>query len=222
MERLLFVDDDADLLDMNKIYFEKLGYLVDIALGAEDALHFLSEHHYKCIVLDIRMDDVNGLDLCRLIRQKYRVPIIFLTSLTEEEIMIEGFECGGDDYLLKPYRMKELEMRVRARIRNTNPLAPARSLTCALQLNPEEKQAYIGGKSLNLTVNEYEILQFLAQHKGTPYRQEAIYQALWGEDYYNTHSIQILVMRIRRKIQALSPDKEYIKTQWGKGYIYTE
>ena len=83
------------------------------AYGYICALKNAEPDNYICIVLDIRMDDVNGLDLCRLIRQKYRVPIIFLTSLTEEEIMIEGFECGGDDYLLKPYRMKELEMRVR-------------------------------------------------------------------------------------------------------------
>lgn len=135
--------------------------------------------------------------------------------------MVESFDCGGDDYITKPYLLKELEMRIRARIRNSGCTAPS-CRPPGLSVDNDKKQAYIGNLPLNLTVNEFEILRFLIDHKGIPYRQEEIYRAVWGESCYNTHSIQILIMRIRKKIHVLSPEKEYIKTQWGKGYLFTE
>lgn len=221
MERLLFVDDDMEILKINKVYFENRGYLADTAADAITALSCLSEHDYQCIILDIHMERTDGFCLCRTIRANYNIPVIFLTNLTEEEIMVESFDCGGDDYITKPYLLKELEMRIRARIRNAKLFEPA-SRPSGLSIDNEQKQAYIGNLPLNLTVNEFEILRFLIQHKGIPYRQEEIYRAVWGETCYNTHSIQILIMRIRKKIKVLSPEKEYIKTQWGKGYIFTE
>ena len=111
--------------------------------------------------------------------------MIFLTNLTDEEIMIESFDCGGDDYITKPYLLKELEMRIRARIRNSCCTVPS-CRTPGLSVDNDEKQAYIGNLPLNLTVNEFEILRFLMDHKGIPYRQEEIYRAVWGESCYNT------------------------------------
>lgn len=221
MERLLFVDDDLEILEINRKYFETCGYHADTATDALTALSCLSEHMYQCVILDIHMEKTDGFCLCRTIRANYSIPVIFLTNLTDEEIMIESFDCGGDDYITKPYLLKELEMRIRARIRNSRCTVPS-CRTPGLSVDNDEKQAYIGNLPLNLTVNEFEILRFLMDHKGIPYRQEEIYRAVWGESCYNTHSIQILIMRIRKKIQVLSPEKEYIKTQWGKGYLFTE
>lgn len=222
MDRLLFVDDDTELLELNHSYFTEHGFDVDMAASAKAALELLHRKQYGCAILDIRMEGQDGFSLCRILREKSDIPVIFLTVLTDENSLEEGFHSGADDYVKKPYRMRELELRIQARIRARAEGSRQGGLgSGGLFICPEEKQAYIEGKSLNLTVNEFQILEFLNQHKGTPYCQEEIYKAIWGESY-NTHSIQVLIMRIRRKIKELSPEKEYIRTQWGKGYVFTE
>lgn len=223
MDRLLFVDDDTELLELNYRYFTEHGFKADTAVSTEEALIMLHENKYDCAVLDIRMEGQDGFELCRILREKSDIPVIFLTVLTDEGSLEEGFKSGADDYVKKPYRMKELELRIQARIRTHTERRELREpgSSGGLSICPEEKQAYIDGRSLGLTVNEFQILQFLNQHKGTPYCQEEIYKAIWGESY-NSHSIQVLIMRIRRKIKELSPEKEYIRTQWGKGYVFTE
>lgn len=223
MDRLLFVDDDKDLLALNQNYFTGLAYAVDTAANAEDALALIKNTSYNCIILDIRMEGQNGFELCTMLRNYTLAPVIFLTVLTDEGSLEKGFYSGGDDYIIKPYRMKELELRILARMhpRRSPGAFDSTDNSHRLAIRPDEKQAYIGEESLNLTVSEFQILQFLSQHKGTPFRQDEIYEALWGESY-NTHSIQVLIMRIRRKMQTLAPDKEYIRTQWGKGYVFTE
>lgn len=223
MDRLLFVDDDIDILNLNHAYFTEHGFAADKASSAKDALLLLGKNAYDCVILDIRMDGQDGFELCRTLRDISNIRIIFLTVLTDEASLEQGFLSGGDDYIVKPYHMKELELRIRARIHPRLHHSRQGDLqgSSRLYICPDEKQAYIGSSSLDLTISEFQILQFLSNHKGIPYRQEEIYEALWGERY-NTHSIQVLIMRIRRKIKTLSPEKEYIRTQWGKGYVYTD
>ena len=152
VELLLFVDDDLEILEINRKYFETCGYHVNTATDALTALSCLSEHTYQCVILDIHMEKTDGFCLCRTIRANYSIPVIFLTNLTDEEIMIESFDCGGDDYITKPYLLKELEMRIRARIRNSCCTVPS-CRTPGLSVDNDEKQAYIGNLPLNLTVN---------------------------------------------------------------------
>lgn len=215
---LLFVDDEPEVLELNRKYFEDREYSVDTALGETEALNLLERASYQCIVLDILMEGENGYGLCHSIKDIYKTPVIFLTNLTEEDHLVKSFCCGGDDYMPKPYRLKELEMRILARASSEDMKQQA---TAALRLVPELKQAYVKNQSLKLTANEFDILYFLYTHKGKPFTQQEIYAAIWGESY-NTHSIQTLILRIRRKIQAFAPGREYIRTQWGQGYFYTE
>lgn len=222
MDRLLFVDDDKELLTLNRNYFTKLEFAVDTASNMEDAMAYIKTTPYDCIILDIRMDGSDGFTLCARLRNHTQAPVIFLTVLTDEESLEKGFQSGGDDYMIKPYRIRELELRILARIRSGHSVSAAsKEGSGCLTICQSERQAYIGNQSLNLTVSEFQILDFLSRHKGVPFRQYEIYEALWGESY-NTHSVQVLIMRIRRKIHALSPNKEYIHTQWGKGYLFTE
>lgn len=220
MEKILFVDDDVALLEVHQAYFIKAGYDVDTCADATTALQLLKTNDYRIVILDIQMDCMNGMELCYFIRRQSDVPIIFLTNLSEEEALVKSFACGGDDFITKPYFMKGLEARIRARIQNKSTSLPI--TTSMIQINEEKKQAYINETSLLLTSNEYEILLFLIQHKGIAFTQEEIYRAIWGGKFYNTHSIQVLIMRIRKKIQSINPELELIKTQWGKGYVYTE
>ena len=220
MEKLLFIDDDTEMLSLNQTYFSEHGFYTDTAANTDDARSLLKETVYDCIILDVRMEGENGFDFCRTLKNLDDTPVIFLTVLTDDESLEKGFLNGGDDYLTKPYRMKELELRIRARIRQKRSFE-YEDRSSGLIICPDEKQAYIGTSSLGLTVNEFQILQFLSQNKGIPFKQDEIYEALWGESY-NTHSVQVLIMRIRRKLKEFSPDKEYNRTQWGKGYVFTE
>lgn len=220
MDRLLFVDDDTELLKLNYTYFTEHGFEADTAVSAAEAFSLIQRFPYDCAVLDVQMEGQDGFELCRVLREKSDIPVIFLTVLNDEDSLEEGFLSGGDDYVEKPYRMKELELRIMARIHSHRP-GKGEETPGGIIINSAEKQAYIDGQPLNLTVNEFQILFFLKEHKGIPYSQEEIYKAIWGESY-NTHSIQVMIMRIRRKMKELSPEKEYIRTQWGKGYVYTE
>lgn len=223
--KLLFVDDDMDILNVNKGFFLKKGYEVFTADNAENAVSLFNSDRYDCIILDICMDNKDGYDLCSYFKSISGTPIIFLTNLLEEEALTKGFSCGADDYLVKPYRLSELDARITARVRGNKQMksAPRIMMFNDLLLNDTLKQAYAKDTLIGLTQGEFEILWFLASNKGTPYTQESIYRAMWGgNEFYNSHSIQILIMRIRKKLAAALPSQEFIKTRWGKGYFFTD
>lgn len=221
--RILLIDDDPDILQVNKKYLTTVGFEADTAISPEKALELLKSQKYNCIVLDIRMDGMNGYDLCSYIKTTADTPIIFLTSLVDENALIKGFSCGADDYMVKPYSLRELEARIRIRIRSRQK-EPGLNLAFGnLVLDFTQKRAAIGQTPVNLTINEFEILYFLASHKGEPFTQDELYQYIWKENsLYNSHSIQTMILRIRKKLKQAAPDREYIKTRWGKGYMFTD
>lgn len=223
---LLFIDDDPDILNVNHTYFTAKGFETDTAPSTDEALRLLKEKHYDCIILDIRMDgadETDGYILCRHIRSTIGTPVIFLTSLTDEDALVKGFSCGADDYVVKPYSLKALETRIRVRmtprLKTTQTIIKFGNLT----LNPSEKRAAIDGVTASLTVNEFEILYFLASHKGESFTPEALYSHIWNEKgIYQSHSIQTMILRVRKKLNDISPEREFIRTQWGKGYFFAD
>lgn len=221
MYRLLMVDDDPNILKINRSYFEKREFLVNTAENAEEASRLLTQS-YDCILLDIRMEGTDGYRLCQEIKENTRTPVIFLTSLSEEECLERGFLSGGDDYVTKPCGLRELELRVLARIRAA--FSPKEHGTLHfdnLTMNLLSRQVYLGNQLVPLTSNEFDILRLLIEHSGTPFSQEEIYHHIWKEDdHYNSHSVQTLMVRVRKKLAAIEPDQEYIKTAWGRGYLF--
>lgn len=220
---LLFIDDDADILKANHTYFSAAGFETDTAVSTEEALRLLEEKYFDCIILDIRMDGTDGYMLCRHIRSTIGTPVIFLTSLTDEDALVKGFSCGADDYVVKPYSLKALEARIRVRMhprqRAGYPVLRFGSLT----LSPSEKRASIDGTPVNLTVSEFEVLYFLASHKGEAFTPEALYKHIWNEEgIYQSHSIQTMILRVRKKLGDIAPGREFIRTQWGKGYVFAD
>ncbi len=222
MVRLLLVDDDPDILRINRAYLERREYGVDTAESAETALRLLDGGGYDCLVLDVKMKGEDGFALCREIRRRSPIPVIFLTSLSEEECLEQGFLAGGDDYMTKPYSLRELELRIAARVRAAGRATEDGEAFGDLYVSRSQRQAYIRGQSVQLTANEFEILRLLMENPGVPFTQEEIYRRIWGEDgRYNSHSIQTLIVRIRRKLAALHPLTDYIKTAWGRGYMFS-
>ena len=224
MKRLLFVDDDPNILKINKLYFEPYGYTVDTALDVPNALERLSNFTYDCIILDVVLKPgENGYRLCTEIRKTSNAPIIFLTSLTEQDFLYQGFSVGGDDYMTKPYDPKELKIRIEARInryRNTSQDENTLSFP-PLHINLSTRQITLNEEVINLTGVEFDILILLASNPGKLYMPDVIYKEVWKmPDLNATHTVQTHIARLRRKLDKLSPDHHFIQTQWGKGYLF--
>lgn len=225
MYHLLFIDDDPELLKMNRIYFEKHGFTVYTAESEPQVLQFIRSYPIDCVILDIMMPGSDGYELCNTLKSEISAPIIFLTGLTEKEFLYRGFCVGGDDFMTKPYDLKELEMRINARIRQYHGIMHRDEILSfpPLTIDVGGRCAAINGKPVALTSNEFDILLLLARFPGKVFPVDAIYREVWKlPDLETSHTVQVHVARMRRKLEAASPDHRFIGTVWGKGYLFTE
>lgn len=223
MLRLLSIDDDAEVLQANKIYFTQHGYRMDTAGSAAEALTLLHKEDYDCILLDVALTDDNGCDFCRRLRQHTDTPVIFVTNFTQEQTLAEAFESGADDYITKPYSFRELQLRIEARCKK-----PASGDYQLLKFGPlvinlKLRQVTVNGQLVRLTSSEYDILRLLATHRNIPFTQGAIYTRIWhAPDLGDAHTVQVHIGQLRKKLNALCPDKTFIRTAWGKGYLFVD
>lgn len=217
--KILIVDDDIELLKMLKQFFEIKGYLVITAENGMEALEKMKSVP-DIILLDINMPKINGLEVCRRIRDKISCPIIFLTAKVEEQDRVNGLLSGGDDYILKPFSLKELEARIAAHLkreeRHRN--ISAFRFQGELSIDYTEKTVQIENHDLELTKIEYGIIEFLSMNPGQVFDRERIYEKVCGYDRDgDSRVITELIRRIRKKISELT-QTEYIETVWGMGY----
>lgn len=225
MYRVLFVDDDEILLKVNRIYFEKHGYETYTAINWEQALSCASAHSFDCIVLDIILSNSDdGYHICECLREQTNAPIIFLTCLTEQDFLYRSFSAGGDDFMTKPYDLKELEMRVAARISQSCRLSTRGQILHfpPLSIDVADRRVSISGEPVEMTSNEFGILLFLASSPGQAFSLEEIYRNVWkmpGLD--STHTVQVHVARMRRKLEIACPGRKFITTAWGRGYLFS-
>lgn len=216
---ILMADDDLELLKMLKSYFEIKGYAV---ITAKDGMEVLEKAGKEpdIILLDVNMPGVDGMEVCRRIRDKVSCPIIFLTAKVEEQDRVNGLLVGGDDYILKPFSLKELEARITAHLKREERRREKggyRFLN-GLMVDYRSKSVQIEGKALDLTRTEYEIIEFLSMHPGQVFDKERIYEKVCGYDAEgDSRVVTELTRRIRKKIADLT-DTEYIETVWGMGY----
>lgn len=223
MYSILVVDDDLDVIDVLSRYFIQAGFDVHAAHNAGDAMHIIENYSIECIVLDIQMPGTDGLELCTSIRQKMDVPIIFLTNYSDEEMRISGFLSGGSDYVTKPFSLRELELRIYARIKQSGKFKPLSDVLRFgdLVLNTASHMAYYDDNLLDLTSIEFDILIFLASHPNAVFHYSQIYTEVWQQPSIDdAHTLHVHVARLRKKLNALSPDHMYIETVKSKGYRF--
>ncbi|MDE7276637.1 MAG: response regulator transcription factor, partial [Lachnospiraceae bacterium] len=176
MYKILMVDDDSLILEDNKTYFRAMGYEVVCAGTAEEAEKIILSNALDCIILDVDLPDMSGFALCEKIRAKTGLPIVFLSGYTEEENRIRGLSVGGDDYVCKPYSLKELELRVLARIRSGRAAEPPKTLTYGpLSICPASCSVSYETCSVDFSSYEFDVLYFLARHPNEIYTPEQIY-----------------------------------------------
>ncbi len=222
MYKILMVDDDRSILEDNRIYFESKGYEVICAETAEEAERIILSASLDCIILDVDLPDRDGFSLCEKIRQQTGVHLLFLSGYTQEQNRIRGFSIGGDDYVCKPYSLKELELRVRARIRSGRAAQPPETLYYgSLTIHPASRSVSYNEISVDFSTYEFDVLYFLARHPCKVFTYEQIFDSVWKSPINKgLKSLQVLIGRIRKKLYDICPEHDYIQTIRRKGYFF--
>lgn len=217
--KILMVDDDAELLKMLQSYFEHKGYFIIKAGNGQEAMEKLSMGP-DIILLDVNMPKLDGIQVCRKIREKVSCPILFLTAKAEEQDRINGLLSGGDDYILKPFSLKELNARITAHLKREERRWKKTKYRFAngLMIDYTAKTINVEGNNIELTKTEYDIVEFLSMNPGQVFDKERIYEKIWGYDGQGgSRGITELIRRIRKKMSAYT-ETEFIETVWGMGY----
>jgi DNA-binding response OmpR family regulator len=219
---ILVVDDEVSVTDLIQYNLEKAHYQVLVAHDGETALQIARQTNPDLILLDLMLPRIDGLDVCRELRTTSQVPIIMVTARGEEADRVIGLELGADDYLPKPFSMRELLARVKAVLRRnissrdgTPPLIGPQGL----KLNEEGRTAWLEDKELPLTRLEYDLLQHLILHQGQVLTREQLLSQAWGYDFVgDTRAVDSAIKRLRKKLHAACPGAIFIKTVRGLGY----
>ena len=215
-DKLLIADDERDITDMLARFFRERGYEAVCAYSGEEAVRGVSSRP-DLILLDVGMPDIDGLEVCRMIRSHISCPIIFLTAKTEEADVLTGLGLGGDDYLTKPFRIAELRARVAAHLRREQRTPHARLRQGELDFDLGERAVYWKDTPLKLTKGEYAICEYLAMHPGQTFSKEQLYEAAFGYDgEADASAVTEHIKNIRAKLRPAGESP--IETVWGVGY----
>lgn len=224
--KILVIDDDIELLKMLKKYFALNASNKYEIITAENGTEGLNKINLQpdLILLDINMPKIDGIEVCQKIRDQVNCPILFLTARAEEQDIVNGLSAGGDDYILKPFSLKELEARIAAHLKRE--MRRKSKTNCRfygeLSIDYAAKTVQIQGNNLELTKLEYEILAFLSMHPGMVFDKERIYEKVCGFDAEgDSRVVTELIRRIRNKLLRYT-QTEYIETVWGMGYRWAK
>ncbi len=222
MYRVLLVDDDPSILETNAAYLKSRGYETIPALDAQTALKVASSAALDAIVLDVELPEMDGVEVCRRIREVSGVPIIFLSAYAQEDDRVRGLLAGGDDYVAKPYSLQELELRLRLRIQRGVGEAEREVLAFrGLVIDPGLREVRFGEDSAALTSLEFDLLAFLARHPDRVFSYEELYDRVWKSPMnQGVHNMQVCMARVRQKLERLCPGRNYIETIYRKGYRF--
>lgn len=228
--KILVVDDEKNIVDIIKYNLKKEGYDVITASDGEEAIKLNEEFEPDLILLDLMMPKLDGYAACRKIREKYDTPIIMLTARAEEVDKVLGLELGADDYVTKPFGTRELMARVKANLRrravnddeNSDKAKNKDDLSFgALTINMKLFEVKKNGKTIDLTLREYELLKFLASQKTQVFSRETLLEKVWGYEYFgDVRTVDVTVRRLREKIEDDPGKPVYILTKRGVGYYF--
>ena len=226
---VLIVEDEKNIVDILRFNLQRENYQTCEAYDGEDGLRKARAENPDLILLDVMLPKMNGFDVCKTLRAEgNNVPVIILTAREEESDKVLGLEIGADDYITKPFSMRELIARVGANIRRTAMAAPATAAASAmpvagdLSLNTDSHQVFRDGKAIDLTQREYELLTFLASHPNKVYSRIALMEQVWNYGYVgdDVRTVDVTVRRLLEKIEADPANPVYILTRRGAGYYF--
>ncbi len=230
-KKVLIVEDEKNIVDILRFNLQRAGYDTCEAYDGEDGLAKAVGENPDLILLDVMLPKMIGFDVCKTLRaQGNNVPVIILTAREEEADKVLGLEIGADDYITKPFSMRELIARVGANIRRTAMAAPAAAsaadaampVSGDLSINTDSRQVFRNGQAIDLTQREYELLTFLASHPNKVYSRVALMEQVWNYGYVgdDARTVDVTVRRLREKIEADPASPVYILTRRGAGYYF--
>ncbi|MBS7299295.1 MAG: response regulator transcription factor [Eubacteriales bacterium] len=225
--KILVVDDEKLLVKGIKYNLEQEGYQVVTAFDGEEAVRLAHDESINLILLDLMLPKMDGLSVCRAVRGFSDVPIIMLTAKSEDIDKILGLEYGADDYITKPFNIREVTSRIKAILRRVNPKPKEDdSMTLVsgdIELDYNFRRVTIKGKVIELTGKEFDLLELFLKHPGKVYTRENLLDIAWGFDYPgDVRTVDVHIRRLREKIELNPAEPEYIRTKWGVGYYYIQ
>ena len=226
-KRLLVVDDDKQIRELLTFDIAQSGYSVDCAMDGQEGLKKALENNYDLILLDVMMPKMNGYDVCKNIRiAKPNIPVLMLTAKGSIEDKTEGFDCGADDYLIKPFEIQEVLLRIRALLRRSETNAPKNPKEVLragdIEILPDSLEAMITDKKVKLTPTEFEILYCLMQHINSPVTLATLLSEVWGYDSNDdVRMVRVHVGGLRQKIEDNTKEPKYLHTIVNVGYKLT-
>ncbi|MCG3413463.1 response regulator [Staphylococcus massiliensis] len=229
-KELLVVDDEERIRKLLKMYLERESYVIHEASDGEEAYNMALKHNYACIILDLMLPKMDGIDVAKKLRVEKDVPIVMLTAKGEENNRVEGFESGADDYIVKPFSPREVVLRIKALLRRTEDVTTEQEEPTTrdliefkhLVIDNDAHRVLADDKPVNLTPKEYELLIFLAKTPNKVFDREQLLKEVWHYEFYgDLRTVDTHVKRLREKLNRVSHDAAtMIQTVWGVGYKF--
>jgi DNA-binding response OmpR family regulator len=223
--KILVVDDEKLLVKGIKYNLEQEGYMVETAFDSEEAIRLAHNKDIDLILLDVMLPKMDGLTVCRTIRTFSDVPIIMLTAKSEDIDKILGLEYGADDYITKPFNIREVTARIKAILRRVNPTPRADAgqllVSGSISLDYNFRRLIMEDRTIELTSKEFDLMELFLKNPGKVYTRENLLDIAWGFDYPgDVRTVDVHIRRLREKVEPNPAEPTYIKTKWGVGYYY--
>lgn len=225
-QKVLVVDDEKLIVKGIRFSLEQDGMEVDCAYDGEEALQMIRENEYDIILLDVMLPKLTGFEVCQQMREFSSVPVVMLTAKGDDMDKILGLEYGADDYITKPFNILEVKARIKAIMRRTKKKMPEKEKSRVvekgdLRMDCESRRLNIGGREINLTAKEFDLLELMALNPNKVYSRDHLLNAVWGYDYPgDVRTVDVHIRRLREKIEQNPSEPKYVHTKWGVGYYF--
>jgi len=225
-QKVLVVDDEKLIVKGIRFSLEQDGMEVDCAYDGEEALQMIQEKEYDIILLDVMLPKLTGFEVCQQVREFSNVPVVMLTAKGDDMDKILGLLYGADDYITKPFNILEVKARIKAIMRRMRKKAPEKEVRRVvdkgeLHLDCESRRLNIGGREINLTAKEFDLLELMALNPNKVYSRDHLLNAVWGYDYPgDVRTVDVHIRRLREKIEQNPSEPKYVHTKWGVGYYF--
>ncbi|AOM03533.1 response regulator transcription factor [Bacillus cereus] len=226
--RILIADDDKEIRNLLKIYLERELYMVDTAINGKEALHLFNQNNYNLVILDLMMPKIDGIEVCKKLRDKTNVPILMLTAKDHEVDKILGLSIGADDYITKPFSIHEVIARVKALMRRflvlgSNNTAQEKTTLSfkGLTINLNTYTVHTNKEEISLTGKELELLKFFTSNPGQVFTKTQLFRNVWDDNYIeDDNTVMVHIRKLRKKIEIDPSNPKFIQTIWGIGYKF--
>ncbi len=226
--RILIADDDKEIRNLLKIYLERELYMVDTAINGDEALQLFNQNNYNLVILDLMMPKVDGIEVCRKLRDKTNVPILMLTAKDHEIDKILGLSIGADDYITKPFSIHEVIARVKALMRRFLVLGSDANIQKkttltfkGLLIDLNTYTVHTNKEEINLTGKELELLKFFTSNPGQVFTKTQLFRNVWDDNYIeDDNTVMVHIRKLRKKIEVDPSNPKFIQTVWGIGYKF--